>query len=324
MSGTFTISLDYELLWGGIEKRFPEDYGQSNVRHVGEVLDGLLCLFEKYGVHATVATVGLIMTKNTEEALAMSPTQKPSYQKTILSPYNNDYIDNIKKENEFLYFAPDSIRKFQRFNNIEIATHTFCHYYCWEEGQTKEQFCADIQSAINAAKAHGVELKSIIFPRNEVSDDYLKVCSDLGITTYRGNPKRFFNKQKGKMGRIIQRVSRIADTYINISGHNAYAMDELEVIEGCLNIPASRFLRPYSKKLKSLDFLRLRRIKKDIRYAAKNNLIYHLWWHPHNFGNHLKENLTFLERILEEFSYCQKEYGMQSLTMHEIQDLKTR
>lgn len=125
MSGVFTISLDYELLWGGIEKRSPEDYGQSNVRHVSAVLDGLLSLFEKYGVHATIATVGLIMTNNVEEAYTWAPELKPSYKKIDLSPYNNNYIDNIKKENEFLYFAPDSVRNLQRYDNIEIATHTF-------------------------------------------------------------------------------------------------------------------------------------------------------------------------------------------------------
>lgn len=324
MSGYLVISLDYELLWGGIEKRFPEDYGQSNVQHVPEVLDKLVSLFEKYGVRATVATVGLIMEENSEKALMASPTKKPSYEKSILSPYNNGYINQIKKQHEHLYFAPGSIKKLQESGNIEVATHTFCHYYCWEKGQTIDEFKADIESAVKTARKHNVDLKSIIFPRNEVTDDYLKVCSDLGITSYRGNPKHFFNKQKNKVVRIIQRFLRIADTYINISGHNTYYIEKLEINEGCLNVPASRFLRPYSKKLSFLDGLRLMRIKKDIRYAAKHNQIYHLWWHPHNFGNHINENVAFLEKILNEYSHCHAKYGMNSYTMREIQDIKTR
>ena len=240
-----------------------------------------------------------------------------------MSPYNNGYITKIKKKDESLYFAPVSIKKLKESGNIEVATHTFCHYYCWEKGQTIEEFKEDIECAINAARKHNVDLKSIIFPRNEVTDDYLRVCSDFGITSYRGNPKHFFNKQKNKVARIIQRVLRIADTYINISGHNTYSIDELDINEGCVNVPASRFLRPYSKKLSLLDGLRFRRIKKDIRYAAKHNQLYHLWWHPHNFGNHINENMLFLEKILNEYSHCHAKYGMRSYTMHEIQEIRT-
>lgn len=322
--GGLVISLDYELLWGGIEKRFPDGYGQSNVKNVPEVLDRLISLFEKYGVHATVATVGLIMEDDAVHALADVPKTTPSYKKGILSPYNNDYIKKIKKENESLYFSPDCVRKLHLSKNIEVATHTFCHYYCWEEGQTIEEFRADIQKAKELAQRCDVQLMSIVFPRNEVSDDYLKVCSENGISVYRGNPRMFFSKQKGRVKRVIRRLLRIADNYINISGHNTYSINELEENKGCLNVPASRFLRPYNKKFSALEPLRLSRIKGDIRYAAKHNQLYHLWWHPHNFGNHINENLTFLENILKEYCRCHTEYGMQSYTMHEVQEIKTR
>lgn len=322
MPGSLVISLDYELLWGGIEKRSPEDYGLSNVRNVAEVLNRLTEMFEQYGVRATIATVGLIMKGNVEQAMNEQPALKPSYKNSKLSPYNSNYIGNIKTEHEHLYFAPETVKKLQSSKCFEIGTHTYCHYYCWEEGQTLEEFKSDIQFAIDTAKDQNIELNSIIFPRNEVMDGYLAVCSSLGIKAYRGNPKRFFNKQKSKLGRIIQRLLRIADNYINISGHNTYSIDSLGVIQGCVNVPASRFLRPYSKKLSFLEPLRLRRIKKDIRYAAKHNEMYHLWWHPHNFGSHMQENLAFLERLLEEYQECKERYGMVSCTMKDIIVLK--
>ncbi len=322
MEGSLVISLDYELLWGGIEKRFPDNYGQSNVRNVAEVLDRLSEMFERYGVRATIATVGLIMKDNAEQALKEQPLQKPSYKKEVLSPYNNDYIGRIKSEDEYLYFAPETVKKIMASKCFEIGTHTYCHYYCWEDGQTLEEFKADLQCAIEAAREMNIELFSIVFPRNEVKDEYLAVCSSLGIKAYRGNPKRFFNKQNTKIGRIFQRVLRIVDNYINISGHNTYSIDSLEIKEGCVNVPASRFLRPYSKRLAFLEPLRLRRIKKDIRYAAKHNQMYHLWWHPHNFGSNIQENLAFLERVLDEYKVCKDRYGMVSYSMKDIQDFK--
>jgi hypothetical protein len=56
-------------------------------------------------------------------------------------------------------------------------------------------------------------------------------------------------------------------------------------------------------------------------YAAKSNKVYHLWWHPHNFGADMNANIEFLEKILSHFSQLQKTYRMQSLNMQEIASL---
>jgi len=50
-----------------------------------------------------------------------------------------------------------------------------------------------------------------------------------------------------------------------------------------------------------LQALQERRILADMTYAAKRGLVYHLWWHPHNFGTHLQQNLSLLRRILDHF-----------------------
>jgi hypothetical protein len=67
-----------------------------------------------------------------------------------------------------------------------------------------------------------------------------------------------------------------------------------------------------------LDWLRFRRIKGQMLHAAKKGEIFHLWWHPHNFGMHTKENLAFLTKILEYYAKLQEKYEMQSLNMEEI------
>ena len=88
-----------------------------------------------------------------------------------------------------------------------------------------------------------------------------------------------------------------------------------------INIPASRFLRPYSAKLKYLDGLRLHRITSGLKYAANHGLVYHLWWHPHNFGVNLAENLSFLEKILQSYQKLNTQDKMQSLNMGKIAKL---
>jgi len=67
-----------------------------------------------------------------------------------------------------------------------------------------------------------------------------------------------------------------------------------------------------------LDTLRLKRIKESMTYAAKNSELFHLWWHPHNFGTFTQENLNFLENILKHYKQLEAEYGFETLTMSEV------
>jgi hypothetical protein len=70
--------------------------------------------------------------------------------------------------------------------------------------------------------------------------------------------------------------------------------------------------------LSFLEPLRMRRIKRSMTRAAKRGEVFHLWWHPHNFGIHQEENFRNLETILKHFEYLRSTYGMQSASMSEI------
>ena len=51
--------------------------------------------------------------------------------------------------------------------------------------------------------------------------------------------------------------------------------------------------------------------------AAANGEVYHLWWHPHNFGYFLEENMLFLEQILTHYSSLKEKYNFESKSMIE-------
>ena len=108
------------------------------------------------------------------------------------------------------------------------------------------------------------------------------------------------------------------DCYINLSGHNTYSIESKG--DEVVNIPSSRFLRPYNRRFKLLEPLKLKRIKRSMTYAAKKGEIFHLWWHPHNYGANLDENFAFLDEILSHFSRLEKEYGFKSYTMSQVAD----
>ena len=316
--GTLVISLDFELMWGMIDKDSPDNYGRSNVAQVRSVVHRMVELFEKYQVSATFATVGMQMLDGSQAVDEVMPDAKPSYVVMSLSPYNNGYYKQIKEQDQDLYFAPDLVEYLKGFSFIEIGTHTFCHYYCYEKGQTIEQFEADLKTALAVAKNKGIKMNSIVFPRNQVSKEYLSVCAKYGIETYRGNAEIFFTKPKNSIEMWRNRLGRLVDSYVKIGGNTSYSPDSVDSDECPLNIKASRFFRPYSRKLALLEPLKLRRIKSEILYAAQHNEIYHLWWHPHNFGSNMEKNLSNLEEVLKSYAKCREEYGMASMTMEEI------
>ena len=52
--------------------------------------------------------------------------------------------------------------------------------------------------------------------------------------------------------------------------------------------------------------------------AARKGIVYHLWWHPHNFGTFASENFHFLTEILRCFERLSARYRFRSLNMSEL------
>jgi peptidoglycan/xylan/chitin deacetylase (PgdA/CDA1 family) len=317
-TGKFVISLDFELMWGVRDKRTIESYGDAIIG-VRTAIEQMLLSFEKHGVKATFATVGFLFHKTKKDLLENVPIIKPSYTIEKLSPYPNieKYLGENEDEDPY-YFGHSLIQQIKNRNVHELATHTYCHYYCLEPGQTVAQFENDLKVAIIVAEKNDVTLKSIVFPRNQYNGDYTEVCHECGITSFRGSEKsRIYESSNGEGQTLIKRALRLMDSYINITGYNCHRFDTIKESTP-YNIPSSRFLRPYSEKLRLFEGLKFLRIKKAMTHAAKNNLVYHLWWHPHNFGRNCKENICFLEKILKHYDFLNEKYAFQSLTMEEL------
>lgn len=318
--GTFIISLDFELNWGVHDVLTLEQY-EENLIGTREAIDQMLILFNRFDISVTWATVGMLFFHRKDELLNNLPSYLPSYANVKFSPYEK--LKNIgeNEEQDPFHYGKSVIKKISQYPRQEIASHTFSHYYCLEAGQTKKQFEADLKASIKVNKAAGHPVKSIVFPRNQLNQSYLAVCQKYGIESYRGNEKSWIYKESKfyKEG-LLKRVLRLADSYINITGHNTYRLKKVRK-EPILNLPSSRFLRPYNSKLKSLERLRLRRIKKSILHAAQNGEVYHLWWHPHNFGKDIEENMRFLKEIIELVAELKEKYNFESLTMEEAAQL---
>lgn len=315
--GIFTVSLDFELYWGVRDTKRLENY-KKNLTGARLAIPAILKLFDEYNIHATWTIVGFLFFETRDELIKGLPAKKPTYIKSEFSPYDHiNKIGNNEKEDPF-HYAPSLIKTISSYPNQEIGSHTFSHYYCLEAGQDADAFREDLKAAISAAKKCNLDIESLSLPRNQFNREYMSVCKELKIKACRGNQPSWIYKARNAGGQsLLIRILRSADAYFNISGHHCYSLDEIER-EIPYNIPASRFLYPYSGKLKILEPLRLRRILSSMTYAAKKGRVFHLWWHPHNFGADTDQNMAFLEKILDHYSELQKTYGMESFSMGEV------
>lgn len=325
-NGHLVISLDFELFWGMFDKVTLEEYGD---RIAGErtAIPRMLQLFREYGIHATWATVGMLMARNKEELMSLLPPPhlRPRYEDMRVSSY--EYIKTAPLgtdcESDIYHFGSDLVEKISSTPFQEIGNHTFSHFYCIDGHKNDSSiFEADLKTHAEVAKKYEITTTTIVFPRNQASDEALRTCFAVGIRAYRGNESHLlYQARKDSEQSLFIRAFRLLDHYINISGYHTYALPHATGSSMPMNIPASRFLRPWNRMLRFLEPLRMRRIKNAMTHAAKNGEVFHLWWHPHNFGIDQTENIQNLTTILEHFKMLQNKYGMESASMSDIVSL---
>jgi len=248
--------------------------------------------------------------------MAHLPPLVPGYLDRKLSPYDHLVRVGPNERSDPFHYGQSLIRRIRECPGQEIGSHTFSHYYCLAAGQTLDQFRADLGAAHAAARHLGIELKSLVFPRNQWRADYLAACAETGIRVVRGQEQAWMYRPAGGGDSAVKRAFRLADSYVNIAGH--HGQRPLRCEAGVINVPSSRLLRPFNGSLPRLTPLHLRRIRASMKHAAKHGLIYHLWWHPHNFGLHQEENLHALTQVLTYFRELASEHGMASRSMGEL------
>lgn len=315
-TGALVISLDFELMWGVRDIVAEDSPYVANIRGVHQAIPRMLDLFAQFDVSATWATVGGLFAESLEEFQEFAPRVLPTYEDARLSPYPT--LDRFDHENEDLYFAPELVQEIACRPRQELASHTFSHYYCLEPGQTAEQFEADLASAQRIASSKGYEMSSLVYPRNQMNLDYLPILGKLGFTAVRGlgtgrtGPARATSEET-----VLHRGYRLIDAFMNLSGTGAFPWNSIPIRQGMADVRASRFLRPFIAQ-RRINEAALERVRAGIRQAATDGLVYHLWWHPHNFGVSLEENLGNLGSILEVFSELRDAVGFTSLSMRDV------
>lgn len=311
----FLISLDFELYWGVHDVRGEEYF--SNIKKVHTIVPQIIAMFDEYNVKSTWATVGLIALNSKRELTSkLEEIDAPSYGNKQFSPFGKKSMESIDDE---LLFAPNLIKLIASTDSAELASHTLSHYYVLEPGQTEKQFENDCRlTKLLFETNYKIQPTSIVFPRNQVNREYFSVLLRNGIKYFRGTPKHWAYKTESRSERsVLRRLYRLLDCYLPITQDFGCRVEK-QVDHDLYDVPATLFLRPYSKTLRFIEPLKIWRLKYAMKRAAKKGEIFHLWWHPHNFSANTDMNLKNLKKILDYYQVLSRDYSWHSYKMEEV------
>jgi len=320
MPPQFILSLDFELHWGVFDHTPLDEKGRKYFLTTRALIPEILKLFRQENICCTWATVGMLFAENREQIRQFFPNKKPLYKNPKLNAYGlfeKNEVGKNETEDPF-HFAPSLIRQILDTPGQELGSHTFSHYYCLEPEADQETFREDLAATQAIANENfDLYLKSLVLPRNQFSDDLTETIRQAGFSAVRTNPDIWFWKSAatGDEG-LTKKFCRLADHYVPLQKTTAFAQNGATKAH-LLEVPASRFFRPYIRKFDKCggQILKISRIKNEMTAAAAGGKNYHLWWHPHNLATHPEKNMAALRQLIRHFQILRDKYGMKSRGM---------
>jgi hypothetical protein len=298
----FILSIDTELAWGSFDrdglKRLSNCYSQER-----EIISSLLKLLERYGISATWAIVGHLF-------LDRCSREGPHNHNQVLQPdyswYPQGWLSHdpfSSKETDPFFYAPDIVDTILASSQKnEIASHTFTHVILGDPGCSREVATSQLAECRSLAEAKGVELISLVFPRNSVG--HLDVLCEQGFVCFRGVERNWYHRLS--FSGTSKRFFHFLDRFLAVCPP---VYDELDCYacestgKRLVNLPASMFYIPFGGLWSMISIsTRVRQAKKGLSEAIKRKAIFHLWFHPVNLTTS-----PLLLQGLEEILSCVKE-----------------
>lgn len=169
--GGMILSADFELAWA---PRFaktssnPLDHALKLAKQERANLPQLVCLFEKYNIPVTWATVGHLFLRSYEEFDHSSIKRIPHFETEWIRFIEGDWFDNVPKstwQEAPEWYCPDLIEMIINSDvNHEIATHTFSHVNFSDKFCPPEVANDEIEASIEVMKPYCITPVSICFP----------------------------------------------------------------------------------------------------------------------------------------------------------------
>jgi len=286
-SGIFTISLDFELIWGTLDKYGSGRFSQLCATERSCVIDRLLDLFVEYGISATWCTVGHLFLDKCPETTSHAPL-------TTHRPCCFLHGPGATEETAPLFHARSLIEKILGCSvRQEIGCHTFSHAILGDAACSRATAQSELESCAQASQALGIEMRSFAFPRNRVG--HLDVLRSCGFACFRGPECQWWNSLWWP--KPIRRAGHLCD--VLTARTPPVVLPEMDA-SGLWNIPGSMLFTPTYGLRRSIPVsFRVRRARKGLDAAVQQRRIFHLWFHPTDLAGNVEPMLGGLREVLE-------------------------
>jgi len=292
--GVFTISIDFELIWGTLDLFGPERFRKACEVERGVVIDRLLDLFVEFNVSATWCVLGHLL-------LERCSTEDEKKHPDIVRPEHawrrGDWFDDDPSGGEDsapIFYARSLVEKIRDCSvPQEIGCHSFSHVIFGDSGCSRETAYSEIAACVRAGSELGIQMRSFAFPRNQVG--HLDVLKEHGFVSYRG-PEPHWCEGKDWPA-VVQRLGRLWDV-VTAATPPVVRPERGEC--GVWNVPGSMIYFPMHGLRRYIPVSR--RVKRAIRgldAAAEQKGIFHLWFHPTNLADQTEAMFSGLRSILD-------------------------
>lgn len=304
-SGTFVVSLDTELAWGTFDTEAGYRPFEEAYRRTPSVVRELCSLFETYEIPATWAVVAHLF----EDCGGEHDCTRVDLD------WIDDWYGSLPCRNgvdQELWYAPEILDTIRSCSvPQEVGLHGYSHLILGADGCSREVVRREVNAAIDALNAQGISPSSFVFPRNDIG--HLNVLADAGIEVIRGVDDIWFEKQD--LPRTIRKPFRFANEALSWAPPVVTPRKRNGVIE----IPGSQVFRPFHGGWQfAPERTRVARAKKGLEAAAETGQIFHLRFHPFDFGFEPDRMLEFFEQVLEYVTTLQRRGELSVRTLSEI------
>jgi peptidoglycan/xylan/chitin deacetylase (PgdA/CDA1 family) len=261
------MSLDCEGKWGMADCLRPYHHRDLTSAKLAEGYWQLLSMLAEYDIPATFAFVMAFALS--ERELSGFPILDRFRQRQ--DPWLESYWQCLEGGFSEGWHEPACFEMVRAAGVHEIASHSFCHRPLGDSSIDGQGAAVELDLATAAARLKGVELKTLVFPRNEVGN--LSAVRRAGYLGYRTRLKR----HGGNIGRIEALLEEFA--------MNRGPQEPLAMTDGLVAIPSGRFFNwRFGLRLLVPPAVTRKRFRNQLEQCAHEGGVVHLWLHPHNFA----------------------------------------
>ena len=277
-------------------------------RSIAEIYGYFVTALARHEIPATFAYVmALTLTPDERESLRSKLTPAEGVEDPWMAHF---WAAQARGDHEG-WFQPAALEIVREDGRHEIACHSFCHRPLGDAAISEAGARAELMVAEEVARIKRVDLKTFIFPRNNVG--HLNLLSERGYLGYREALRR----PAGALGQAVRLGAEF-----NILCRAQVPRPPRK--DGLVPIPAGHFLNwRFGARRRVPISVTIARWKHMIN-SARDGGVVHLWLHPHNMITAPDTKLAF-EAVLAHAARCRDKGQLQIVTQqHYCEQMKQK